>query len=138
MDKLVKFFSEHKRAVLIAVLIIMGIFLIFLSSSGEEETSKTTDDITLGEYKKALEEELSSLCSKIDGVGKCHVTVTFERGEQNSYKGNTLVESKPPRILGVTVVCRGGDSDRVKSEITDVMISLFDIGSNRVAVLKLA
>jgi stage III sporulation protein AG len=47
-----------------------------------------------------------------------------------------LTESRPPLVLGVTVVCSGGDSDHVRARLTEMITALFDIPSNRVAVLK--
>ena len=109
--------------------------MIMIPSIGGDDDSPADD--SLSQYKEALEKELSELCSRVDGVGKCYVTLSFERGEQNSYKGSSLIETKPPRVLGVIVVCRGADSDYVKSKITDMMCALLDIGSNRVSVMKL-
>ena len=94
-------------------------------------------EITLDEYKELLEAEIESLCSDVSGVGRCRVFITFERGVQDTYKGSNIIESKPPKVLGVTVVCTGGDSDAVKSSVTEMISALFDIGYNRVAVLKL-
>jgi hypothetical protein len=92
---------------------------------------------TLDEYKESLEGKIESLCSDVSGVGKCRVFITFERGVQNSYKGSTVTETKPPKVLGVTVICKGGEIDSVKKAISDMICALFDIGYNRVAVLQL-
>ena len=134
----ITYMKKNKKAWRVAVLIAVGIFLILISSSpGGKKNEEKTTDITLETYKEALESELVSLCSDIDGVGKCRVFITFERGVLNTYKGSSIVETKPPRVLGVTVVCRGADSDCVRGALIDMITALFDIGSNRVAVLKL-
>ena len=101
----------------------------------EGKSEKNTD--TLEEYRQKLEEELVSLCTSVEGVGKCRVFITFDKGAQNTYKNGTLIETKPPHVSGVTVVCDGGESDRVKSSLTKMITALFGIGSNRVAILKL-
>ena len=116
-------------------LVALGLFLILFSSFGEKEDSE--EYTSLSEYKRQLEDELSEMCERVLGVGRCYVTLSFERGEQSTYKGSTLVETKPPKVLGVTVVCKGADSDYVKGQIVNMMSSLFDIGTNRIAVLKL-
>lgn len=132
------FIKENKRILKIGLIAALGIVLILISSSvGASEKNEKDGEITLDEYKERLEAELSDLCSDVQGVGKCRVFVTFERGEQNTYKGSAVTETKPPKVLGITVICKGADSDRVRSELTDMLTSLFDIGSNRVAVLKL-
>ena len=130
------FLKKNKRGVIIIALLVLGALLLF-GSSGRGGTGDDTGEMTLDEYKAALEAELASICSDVRGVGACRVFVTFERGEQNSYKGSVLIESKPPKVQGVTVVCRGADTARVRSEITEMICALFGIGANRVAVLKL-
>ena len=118
-------------------MIAIGIVLIFVSSSFGKTEKESSDGITLDEYKVRLEDEIASICSDVSGVGKCRVVITLERGEQNVYKGSAVIETKPPKVLGVTVVCRGADSDSVRAELTDMLTALFEIGANRVAILKL-
>ena len=129
--------EKNKKSVFIIATFILGILLLVFSSShfGEEKTVVENED--LNTYKARLEAELSEVCSSVKGVGRCKVTVTFERGEERVYKGSSLIESRPPKVLGVTVVCKGADSDSVRAEIVDMMSALFDIGTNRIAVLKL-
>ena len=124
---------------LIAGFALLGIFLVIISSSVGRGDSKSTSEqaLTLEEYKAQLEGEIESLCSDVAGVGRCRVFITFERGAQNSYKGSAVTETKPPKVMGVTVICKGGDSDSVKRELSEMICALFDIGYNRVAILKL-
>ena len=127
---------KNKKSIFFVMLLILGILLLAFSSSSDGYTENTDDD-GLEAYKARLEDELSELCSSVSGVGKCRVTVTFENGESRVYKGSSLIETKPPKVLGVTVVCKGADSDKVREEIVSMMSALFDIGTNRIAVLKL-
>lgn len=127
--------GNKKKLSGIIILISVGIMLIAISGISDKKSEDTS--LTLGEYKERLEDELEETCSAIKGVGKCRVTVTFVRGEENTYKGSTLVESKPPRVLGVSVVCRGADSAETKHALVEMLTALFDIGSNRISVLKL-
>ncbi|MBQ8689515.1 MAG: hypothetical protein IJ515_04040 [Clostridia bacterium] len=136
LEKITSFLKDKKRPVVIILLLAVGLLLLTLSSCPEKETEEAVEK-TLEEYKAELEDELESACSMVGGVGKCRVIVTFERGTENSYKGSQLLESKPPRVMGVSVICQGADSASVRSEITEMMTALFDIGSNRVAILKL-
>lgn len=130
--------KKNKRSAAVLFLLLLGILMLVFSSSpsGVDEEEKENEE-TLGEYKQRLESELADICSSVKGVGKCRVSVSFERGEERIYKGSALIESRPPRVMGVTVVCRGGDSDAVRAEIVGMMSALFDIGTNRIAVLKL-
>ena len=92
---------------------------------------------TIRMNKEKMENELEKLCSSIDGVGKCSVTISFSKGAESTYKSGKLTETKPPRILGVAVACKGADSPRVRQALSELFTSLFDIPSNRVAILKL-
>lgn len=131
-DRLLSFLKGKKKITLILILAALGLMLVALSSVGTSEVAESGE---LAEYKEELEKRLEKLCSEVDGVGKCTVMVTFSRGEENTYKGSQLTESKPPRVLGVTVVCDGGDNSLVKARISQMLCALFDIGANRVAVL---
>ena len=130
-----KGYKNNKKISALILLAAVGIMLVAISSASDSEGK--TESISLAQYKAQLEDELENMCSSIRGVGKCRVMVTFERGEENTYKGSSLVESKPPKILGVSVVCKGADSVDVAHSLVDMITALFDIGSNRVSVLKL-
>ena len=131
------FIKKNKKALGVVLLLLLGIFLLIFSSIDPSLSEGEESVDSLEEYKSRLEAELGELCSSVKGVGRCRVTVTFERGEERVYKGSTLIESKPPKVMGVTVVCKGADSDLVRAELVSMMSALFDIGSNRIAVLKL-
>ena len=131
------FIKKNKKTLGVVLLLLLGIFLLIFSSVGHSSSEGAESVDSLEEYKSRLEAELGELCSSVNGVGRCRVTVTFERGEERVYKGSTLIESKPPKVMGVTVVCKGADSDLVRAELVSMMSALFDIGSNRIAVLKL-
>ena len=127
------FLKTHWRAVLLASL---GVVLILFSILPRGH-SATAEELTLEKYGEALEERVGAMCSSVEGVGRCKVFITFERGEQSSYKGSTLIEEKPPKVLGVVVACRGADSDSVRADLTEMLCALFGIGANRIAILKL-
>ena len=137
IDKALSYVKDNKKTVAIVALFVLGAILLLLSASGGEKSAEKESGDSLTEYKALLEEELAQLCSSVEGVGRCTVTVSFERGEEKLYKGSNLIETKPPRVMGITVVCRGADSDSVRANLTAMLSSLFDIGTNRVSVLKL-
>ncbi len=127
---------KNKRLLFAVGGLILGLVLI-LAFPSEKTDSAQTMETTLEEYKEQKEKELAELCSSVKGVGRCSVTLSFKKGAENIYKGNKLTESKPPEVLGVIVVCRGADSDRVRAELTELFTALFDIPSTRIAILKL-
>ena len=132
---IIRDFVKDKKKLVVLLIGLFGVLLIALSFG--TDTEKNQKEYTLDEYKTELEDELRSLCESVEGAGKCRVTVTFSDGERFEYKGSNVIGSEPPRVLGVTVVCRGGDDPDIKKNISECMTALFDIGSNRVCVLKM-
>lgn len=128
----------NKRAVIIilALTVIGAVLLCIPGGSGDRDENGVKNE-ELSEYKLRLEDELADICSSVAGVGRCRIMVTFERGAENVYKGTQLIESSPPRVSGVTVVCDGGDGSAVRGTLTEMISALFGIGKNRIAVLEL-
>ncbi len=127
--------GRGSRIALLAFVFIIGVAIVLVSGKGDDEKA---GERTLEEYKLQLEGELAEICSSVKGVGKCRVSVSFSRGTENTYKGSMLIETRPPEVLGVIIVCRGADSDSVRRDLTELVTSLFGIPSNRVAILKLS
>lgn len=129
-----EFIKGDKRKILIAALLALGLILMLFSARDGTETEDGAD--TLAKYKRELEEDLSELCSSIDGVGRCEVRVTFSEGARAEYKGTSKVSETPPKVQGVSIVCDGGAKADVRAAITNCITAMFDIGANRVAVAK--
>ena len=53
---------------------------------------------------------------------------------QNGADAGLVVSIRSPDIIGVAIICEGGESSVVKAEITKLVTSLFGIGSDRVYV----
>ena len=128
------FFLKDKKRLYLLLALGVSIALIILPAFLDGDAVENTD--SLSAYKAQLEGELTELCASVRGVGKCTVTVSFSEGEKHEYKGTAIIGTTPPRVMGVTVVCDGGSSDRVRADICELMRALFDIGSNRIAVLE--
>ena len=81
--------------------------------------------ITPEEKESEPEEEgIASLCSDIDGVGECRVTVSYREGGEQVY--------------AVAVICEGADDPEVRARIVDLFTSLYGIGANRISILKIS
>lgn len=133
MTNIMGLFPKSKKTFVIIGLLVFGLLLSAVFSGGGGDVNEES----LDEYKIRMEKEMAKLCSSIDGVGKCTVSLSFSSGVESVYKSGKLVETKPPRVLGVAVACRGAGSSRVRRDITELFTSLFDIPSNRIAILKL-
>lgn len=135
MEKIKERIKAMGRARVITLLLVLslGAALILIP-----EAKKTEESDPLYAYKVRLESELSELCSSVEGAGKCIVYVSFSEGESYEYQGGQIKTEKPPRVLGVTVLCEGGSRSGVRARITEIISSLFDVGANRICVLKLS
>jgi stage III sporulation protein AG len=133
-------FNDRKKTLsflLAAAALIILVLSLFGGQGSEKNENQSPEAMTLEEYKADLEEKIAALCSSVSGVGKCKVFITFSKGEEKIYKGGVVIETKPPAVLGVSVICRGAESEQVRYEITRMISALFNIGTNRIAVLKL-
>ena len=68
-------------------------------------------------------QELSSLLSSLEGVGRCEVSIRYGEGEE---------------VLGVVVLCDGADRVETRERIVLLVSTLFHIGTNRIRVEKLS
>jgi stage III sporulation protein AG len=137
LERIKKRIKEMGRRRLIALSLIfaLGVALLLFSSVGGGEGGDADE---LSEYKARLERELSELCSSVDGVGECRVFVTFSEGESYEFQGGEIKATRPPRVQGVTVLCEGGGRAAVRAHVSELISALFDIGSNRICVMKLS
>ncbi len=127
------------------LLLVLGLGLLLIGGLGgrSEETDSAADTEA---YRAQLTGEVEALLSEVRGVGDVRVLLTLEAGESRVYAegatGGTLtaggeailVESRPPRVLGVAVVCTGGGDPAVREEITSLLSSSLGVGTHKVKV----
>ncbi len=104
--------NQDKRLLVPLVALIIAILIIVLFGGGGEGSEPSEGD----------DERLEALCSMVDGVGECHVMVTYRDGE----------------VFAVAVICEGAEDIRVREKVVDLVTSIYGIGSNRVTVQPLA
>ncbi|MBO5326758.1 MAG: hypothetical protein J6A84_01385 [Clostridia bacterium] len=140
--------------------VIVGVFLLLLGSgigTQSKETGTLTDETAVYEnaadlaaYQKELEKELAALCQSVAGVGQADVMVTLGSGrrvvyvtDENGEVATTGTGSaqravyrtvQPPTVVGVGVVCKGGDNPHVQRALTDLISTTLGITTNRVFV----
>ena len=152
------FLRSKGRLWLLAGGVILGVLLLLMgggvSTEGkqtdavQQEKTETAQD--LANYQKALESELEGLCEAVAGVGQADVMVTLGSscrviytteadgevvvvGSGNSQKplSRTL---QPPTVVGVGVVCKGGQNAAVQHTLTELISTTLGIPSNRVYI----
>lgn len=116
---------------------------------------------SITDIEEKIEEKLTGIISSVNGAGKTEVYVNISSTGEYVYAENKKTDTdsdnsssdseiviyekddsenglvitiKSPEILGVAVVCEGGDSSVVRAEISKLITSLFGIGTDRVYV----
>lgn len=166
-DILLKLKNDKKIMILFYIFIAGIILIVISTFSSKDKAEDTVaDDIEFNEetYTDTLEKKLEEMISLIAGAGEAKVIVTLEcdyetvyardgsltkddksTDEESEYiiidqeesEGGLLLKTVTPKIRGVAVVCGGGDSEYVKSAVTEMLTAVLDIGSNHVSVSKI-
>lgn len=143
----------------IVLILFSGIF------SDKKSASVTIDDSDedISAYTKLLEEKICAICEACDGVSNVTVMVTLEGGFEYEYAKNidigngsygsdrkeeyliigqgsgqkcVLIRKKQPSVAGVGIVCKGGGSDTVKSELMTLISSALGIGASKIYITE--
>ena len=102
----------------ILVLLALGVILLALGFLLDGRGSKVDAPPT-------KEEELAELLSSVEGVGECVVTVVYSSENEGE-------------VVGVAVICEGGESVETKERVISMLSTLFRIGTHRITVEKLS
>ena len=159
--------SDNKKIKIITILGAIGIVLILLSGfTGDGKSNDTADkeQPSYEAYTQELEKKLTDIISNISGVGECEVMITLENTYESVYATNSefknnddsvnqkdeyviydadsgetpvLIKEYMPKVMGVSVVCSGGENIEVKEKIIESVTALFNISANRVSVSKI-
>lgn len=160
----IKSLKHKERYIVIAC--VLGVALILLSELVPSVSTKKADDgMDYQEYIVSLEEKTQDIISSIDGVGKCKVMITLCETDESVYASNieentdsghiskkneyvfyednnndspVLIKQTFPKVMGVAVVCQGGDNAFVKERVISAVSSLFGISSAKISVSKIS
>lgn len=151
--------SKYKFAIMI---LCAGILLMTMPDLPGDKNSIEVQQNQTREHE--LSDELASILSKIDGVGRVEVMLTEAAAAETVYQTDddisqsedaesgrrkTVVISvgsdeqglvrtiTPPVYLGAIVVCQGGENPRIQLAVVQAVSSVTGIGSDRIAVLKM-
>ncbi len=130
--------------------------VIFFTSS--TKTDKTAQDtVAFDEYISAMENKISSVIEKMDGVSNVKVAISYSSANEKVYayetetktngevvtetstvvmvKGEPLVlKTLPPTISGVVIVAKGTDDAVSRLKIKQVVVTLLDVAIDNVQV----
>ena len=149
------------RLVIIVIGAVVGLLLLFLGNGDTFEREETLAASNSSVYDEALYEEelvnkIEGVCKKVRGAGEVKVAVTLDGSYRAVYAQNLaagensrreyflvgsgssekalLLGYSPPEILGVAIVCEGGENKGVRAEIISLVSALLDLPTNKIYV----
>ena len=105
------FLKKNKAAIIFILIFILGVIFLILPQREEKNTAVSSEEMLL-----------ETLCAEIEGAGECSVILNIKDGE----------------VVAAAVLCEGGDSPRVESDVKRLISTLYGIGYNKITVLKLS
>lgn len=140
IDSIKKLIKNGKARNIIIAVGVLGIILIFISSfSGFNKNETDTANYSVAQYRTELQDSLSEMLTRIEGVGSVSVLLTIENSVEGVYLENNSTKTKEiePVIRGVIVACSGGDDSVVSGRVLDAVTKALNISSAKVSVTKL-
>lgn len=102
-------------------LVIFILLIIALSSLVDSDEGKT---------ETSTERKLEEMCNSVRGVSNAKVMITYEPKSVSAFGGYGGEE----RILGVAVVCDGGENSEIQLVLYEMIEVLFNVKSTRITV----
>lgn len=144
--------------ILIIVLIAL-LLCLFFSNSGLFKFLETNSSSASNNFESIMENKLEKTLSNIEGAGSVSVIISVDGTTKKEYLKNTqskrengveiieettvfvngkphLVKENYPEVLGVVVICQGGDNVKVKMAITEVITTILPVTSENIRILK--
>lgn len=127
-------------------LALAGVILLIIGSDSAAPRQEREGLAVAEEYRTALEQRVTALCAHVDGVSEVQVLLTVASGEVVIYAegadgeivttgGNGMITAYAvPEVTGVAVVCRGGERDNVRRELTELISAALGISSARIHI----
>ncbi len=140
---------------------LLGMLFVLVSSFTPSSTADNTPQEGSGygsQYVTDLEEKLRSVLSVAEGVGEVTVMITTGEDGENVYAKEVIndqeryimvdgvggqrealvVSQVRPEILGVIILCEGGDNPVVVERINEITTTALGVNSLQVCILKKA
>lgn len=150
-------FDKYKY---VALVLLLGVFLMMLPGSKEED-----EPVNEPQQQYDLSSELENILSNIDGVGRVDVLLTQSKGAETIYQTDedrdissdsesirteTVIisgtdrgeyglvrQENPPGYRGALIVCEGADRPSVRLAVVEAVASITGIPTDRITVLKM-
>ena len=157
--------KKDKKALAIIVIGITGMLIIMLSGQGDDLRNSTVSEVPTDFSEEAISEKVTQLIESIDGAGDTRVMITYECGneivyaadsdessddnsddisreyiiiEENNNEAGLIIKTVYPKVMGVAIICQGGDNPAVKQQICSVISALFNLSTNKISIATMA
>jgi stage III sporulation protein AG len=110
------------------IFLLLGVLVLIVAvptGSTGQETENVSVQSEEESYPDSVQEQLAAILTRMEGVGKVRVMISFS-------------DEKQLYVEGVVVVAEGGDSPQVQTKIRDAVMSLFDVEAHKVIVVKMS
>ncbi len=154
--------KKNKKSVIVLIVCVFFLFFLCITNTDKQQNNSESDQDVINELEKTFEMKIESFLKNVDGVGKVKVCVTFDTLMQYEYAQDIQSDSSEedyettqefviiekqdgseiglclvvtaPKIRGIAVCCEGGNSMKVKNEVTQLLAAAFAIPANRIHV----
>ena len=161
-SKLLNFTGKYKYVLLV---VIIGIVLLLIPIDKQESKVTASSATVKTTPQNVINQELTSLLSKVKGAGKVEVYLMVREGEETIYQTNDdftednsgndrrnqtvivtdsdrneqgLVKKvNPPKYNGAIILCEGADNAQVQLQLIRAVANLTGLGTNKITVLKM-
>jgi stage III sporulation protein AG len=160
MERIINLIRQYRYGFLI---LLLGVGLMLIQT-GKTDDSQPPTPVT-GSAEITLEEKLSEILSRMEGVGKAEVLLTLALGEEtifetredsnesdasdrysrepviitdsNRAEQGLVQQVIPPVFRGAIVVCEGGESPAIKLAIVEAVSDVTGLTADKISVLKM-
>ncbi|MDE7463711.1 MAG: hypothetical protein K2M48_01665 [Clostridiales bacterium] len=115
----------------VVIVIVLVSYFSLASCSSDSASLGTSADLGDLDYCTAMQVRLERIVSEIDGVGDASVIINWDKSVSTSL---TSSGSENPRATGVIVVCKGGNSTKVKLDVIYAVSTLLDLSIEKIMV----
>ena len=145
------------KTLMLLILGVLGIALVIIGGINESDNknSKLPETILTNEaYINELENKICNIVAKVTQDTSAGVIVVCDGGTEHIYTANedeggkeyvtiknengySLVPYRDiyPKIIGISIACRGGDNPETVQKLLVLISTAFDISTNRICIV---
>ncbi|MCM1367436.1 MAG: hypothetical protein NC184_01300 [Roseburia sp.] len=121
----------HIELVAVGALLAVALIVYFSClSCSEEKNEVSVSAYSDTDYCTAMQTRIEKIVSEISGVGDASVVVNWDRSTSSFSASAT----ENPKAVGALIVCDGGNSTKVKLDVTYAVSTLLDLSIDRIIV----